>query len=93
MSKRSDSFISSWGYIGYAILWAIPVIGWIIWLFNCFSKNINKRNYARSILCAFIISLVATIVLGGLIAILLYLDVAPELTNTLREILNLIQNA
>ena len=68
MSNRYNSdYLSPWGYIGFAILWSIPVIGWIIWLVNCFSSGENLRNYARSIFCGFILSLIVAVVVVVLV--------------------------
>ena len=56
--------ISAWGYMGYEILFAIPVIGWIIQLvFAIGHKNVNVKNFARSFYCIYIIAIVAFIVL------------------------------
>lgn len=91
MKKNCNgSYISPWGYVGYSILWAIPVIGWLIWLINCFSGNINKRNYARSIFCTFIFGLIASIVLGVAIFVLTYFGVAPEVTDGLKDLQGMI---
>ena len=52
----SEKPISAWGYVGYSILWAIPVLGWLIWLCTAlFSRNQNKKNYARSYVCGVIL--------------------------------------
>ena len=59
--EGSEQFkpISSWGYVGYSILFCIPVIGWIIWIVFAFSGgNINRRSYARSYFCWFLLSLI-----------------------------------
>ena len=63
----SDKPISSWGYVGYSVLWSIPVIGWLAWLFSAlFAKNQNKKNYARSFFCWFLLALlVAAIGVGA----------------------------
>ena len=64
--EGSDQFrpISAWGYVGYSILFCIPVIGWIIWLVFAFSgKNINRRSYARSFFCHFLLLLIVFVVL------------------------------
>ncbi len=54
----SDKPISAWGYVGYKILWAIPVLGWLIWLCTAlFSGNQNKKSFARSFFCEFLIVL------------------------------------
>ena len=56
--------LSPWAYIGYSILFAIPVIGLIIAAFLAFSNaNINRRNYAR----AFWLGILIAIVLGILL--------------------------
>ena len=48
--------ISMWGYFGYQILFAIPVVGSIfIIIFALSADNINLRNFARSQFCIFII--------------------------------------
>ena len=68
--------ISMWGYFGYEILFAIPVIGWIILLVFTFggAKNINVRNFARSYFCIFIVAIVAiiTFIVSGFGATILY---------------------
>ena len=64
--EGSEQFrpISAWGYVGYTILFCIPVIGWIIWIIFAFSsKNINRRSYARSFFCQFLLWLIIFIVL------------------------------
>ena len=51
--------ISMWGYFGYEILFSIPVIGFIfLIIFAIGSKNVNKKNFARSYFCFTIIALV-----------------------------------
>ena len=58
--------ITMWGYFGYEILFAIPIVGFICLLIFSFSaNNINLRNFARSYFCFLIIVLV---ILGILIA-------------------------
>lgn len=49
--------IGMWGYFGYQILFAIPILGFILILIFSFggTRNINLRNYARSTFCIFII--------------------------------------
>lgn len=55
--------ISSWGYVGYSVLWSIPMLGWLIWFFSCFSKkNRNVRNYARSYVCTFLLAIIVMVV-------------------------------
>ena len=44
--------LSGWDYVGYTLLFAIPLVGLIFLLVFSFSdKNINRRSYARSYWC------------------------------------------
>lgn len=45
--------MGAWSYFGHSLLFSIPVIGTILLIiFACGgTKNINKRNYARSYFC------------------------------------------
>lgn len=63
--------ISPWGYLGYSILFAIPVLGLILLIVFSFSDaNINRRNYARSIWCALLLGVIITLILVILAAVL-----------------------
>ena len=67
----SEKPITAWGHVGYSILWAIPVVGWIIWFCMALgSRNINKKNYARSKFCG-IVALVLFVVVGVVVALAL----------------------
>ncbi len=67
MNKNiSEEFrpISPWGYIGYQILFSIPIVGLIcilIYAFGNSNKNINLRNFAKSYLYIIIIIVVLSI--------------------------------
>lgn len=65
----SDEYkpISMWGYFGYEILFALPLIGWIILIVKALSaRNVNLRNFARSYFCLLIIlSVIAAISLAN----------------------------
>lgn len=52
--------ISPWGYLGYEILFAIPLVGFIcILIFGLGgSTNVNLKNFARSYMCMWIIALI-----------------------------------
>ncbi len=70
----SDEYqpISMWGYLGYEILFAIPLIGFILLLVFSFggTKNVNLRNFARSyILIAVIVVLLSIIVISSGISV------------------------
>lgn len=51
--------LSPWAYFGYGLLFAIPLVGFILLIIFSFSdQNINRRNYARSYFCALVIALI-----------------------------------
>lgn len=52
--------ISMWGYFGYQILFAVPLIGVILLIVFALggTRNVNLRNYARSYFCVLIIGII-----------------------------------
>lgn len=57
--------IRAWGYVGYNILFSIPLIGFILLIvFAVSGKNINRRNYARSIFCAMLLGLIISLIMA-----------------------------
>lgn len=55
--------LSPWSYFGHSILFALPVVGFILLIVFSFKRgNINKRNFARSYFCAYIILAVALVI-------------------------------
>ncbi|MCR5213665.1 MAG: zinc-ribbon domain-containing protein [Eubacterium sp.] len=64
--------ISPIGYIGYSLLYSIPIVGIIMLFINGFgqSKNINVKNYARSYLIIMLVSVVLSIVISLIMAAL-----------------------
>lgn len=65
--------IKPWGYVGYSLLFALPLIGLIMMIvYATKDDNINRRNYARSflwmMLLAIAISLVVSLVFGATFA-------------------------
>lgn len=67
--------ISMWGYFGYELLFAIPVIGFILLIVFSFAPaNKNVKNFARSYFCLLILVLIIVVILalsGGLAAIMM----------------------
>lgn len=56
--------LSPWTYFGYGILFNVPVIGFILLIiFSLDNSNINRRNYARSYWCLYIIIFILIVVL------------------------------
>ena len=57
--------ISMWGYFGYEILFAIPIIGWIfLIIFALTAENHNLRNFARSQFCVMILWLFLVVIMA-----------------------------
>ncbi len=56
--------IGMWGYFGYNLLFMIPIVGFICVLVFAFggTKNVNLRNYARSMFCIWIIAIVLAMI-------------------------------
>ena len=51
--------LGAWAYFGYSILFAIPLVGFILLIVFSFSDaNIARRNYARSFFCGLVVALV-----------------------------------
>lgn len=52
--------ITPWGYVGYYILYQIPIVGFIIMLINAFGSNTNVhlKNLSRCYLLLFAIGVV-----------------------------------
>ena len=62
--------LSPWKYFGLEILYAIPLIGWIFLICHAIgSKNVNKKNFARSFFCVYVIviAIIAVLILTGLL--------------------------
>ena len=56
--------LGMWTYFGYTILFSIPLVGFIFLIIYAFSdKNINRRNFASSYFCVFILMVIIYIVL------------------------------
>ena len=67
IEKIPDEYkpISMWGYFGYQILFALPLVGFICLLIFSFggTKNKNLKNFARSYFCYLIIILIIIAIL------------------------------
>ena len=73
-----NRLITPWGYIGYSLLFSIPVVGLICVLIFAFSPDYPcRRNYARS----FLIMLVIALVIVG-IAVAMGVNFAAILRNS-----------
>ena len=75
--------LSPWAYIGYSILFAIPLIGLIcLIVFSFNSNNLNRRNYARSYWCAILIALI----------IVIAVSIIAAATGTTEELINALES-
>ncbi len=66
--------LTAWKYFGLTILYSIPVLGFIMIIVHSLSdKNINRRSFARSFFCGFLLVAIALVVaivfMGGFGAI------------------------
>lgn len=56
--------LSPWAYLGYNILFGLPIVGLMflsVFAFN--NENINRRNYARSYICTMIVMVIFMVIL------------------------------
>ena len=71
MAKNYDygsKSIKPWGYVWLNILYAIPVLGWLVWLINAlFARNTNVKNHARSFFCAVVLVLIVAVIAGAIV--------------------------
>lgn len=57
--------LSPWAYFGLSILYALPLVGWAFLIAHAVaSRNINRRNYARSYFCIYLLVAVLILVLS-----------------------------
>ena len=56
--------LSPWAYLGYQILFTIPLVGLIaLIIFALNNDNINRRNFARSYFCVLVIAIVLVVII------------------------------
>ena len=70
--------ITPWGYVGYYILYQIPLIGFIIMLINAFGSNTNVhlKNLSRCYLILYIIAVVIYVIY--FVLIIVGISASPE---------------
>jgi hypothetical protein len=55
--------LSPWTYFGLDILYGIPIVGWIFLIIHAVGAgNVNRRNFARSFFCVYVVIIIAVIV-------------------------------
>lgn len=66
MSENGNNqyrLLSPWAYVGYGILFTLPVIGWILAIvFALNDDNLNRRNFARGYGCMVLVVVILSIV-------------------------------
>ena len=56
--------LSPWAYFGYSLLFSLPLVGFIMLIvFSFDNSNINRRNYARSFWCMYLLVAVLVILM------------------------------
>ncbi len=59
--------LSAWAYFGLQLLYAVPLVGWVFLICHAIgSRNINKRNFARSFFCVYIVVIVLALLLAAM---------------------------
>lgn len=57
--------LSPWAYFGYTILFSIPIVGFVfLIIYSVNDSNINRRNFARSYWCVFVIAVIAVVIMA-----------------------------
>ena len=66
MSENENNqyrLLSPWAYVGYGILFTLPVIGWILAIvFALNDDNLNRRNFARGCWCGVLVAVIVAVV-------------------------------
>ena len=58
--------ISPWAYIGYTLLFSLPIAGFILLIVFSFNdNNYNRRNYARSYFCWLLLIVIIFVTIIG----------------------------
>lgn len=56
--------LTAWNYFGLQLLFSVPVIGFIFLIIFAISpKNINRRNFARSYFCYYLVMIILIVIL------------------------------
>lgn len=56
--------LGAWAYFGYSLLFSIPILGFIfLVIFSISGSNINRRSFARSYFCIYIVIIIIAVIL------------------------------
>lgn len=70
--------ITPWGYLGYALLFSIPVIGFICALVFAFKRDYQcRRNYARY----FLLCIILAVIIGIACALIMHFALGINLAD------------
>ena len=68
MSENENNqyrLLSPWAYVGYGILFTLPVIGWILAIvFALNDDNLHRRNLARGYWCGVLVAVIVAVILS-----------------------------
>ena len=68
MSENENNqyrLLSPWTYVGYGILFTLPVIGWILAIvFALNDDNLNRGNFARGYWCGVLVAVIVVVILS-----------------------------
>lgn len=79
--------LGAWSYFGYTILFSLPIIGFIsLIICACNGSNINRRSFARSYFCGFLIILIVAVVVGIIMGVF-YGPLLTQYLNTIKGVI------
>ena len=56
--------LSPWTYFGLGVRYSLPLVGWIFLIVHAVgSQNLNRRNYARSYFCVYVLAIILGVLL------------------------------
>ena len=68
MSENENNqyrLLSPWAYVGYGLLFTLPVIGWILAIvFALNDDNLNRRTFARGYWCGVLVVVILSVILS-----------------------------
>ena len=57
--------LGAWAYFGYSLLFAIPIVGFILLIVFSFNRdNYNRRNFARSYFVSLLVAAIIILILS-----------------------------
>ena len=79
--------LGPWAYFGYSLLFSIPIVGFILLIvFSFAGRNVNRKNFARSYWCRFILILAFVLIFVVIVLTGVFRDAFGELARWLHSI-------